>query len=171
MKHLRIILAGIGLSAGLIRAAEPIPAVPQITSRTVTTEHQAPVVGLAPAVGSGRATHATIRRDVIAAVEQVLALHGNPPFAELVTNDAALAASLRDRLDAVRDREKLNKEVAELTSRRVELLEELARKEAELAYARDQTAKLSATIQRVTTELARIQTGMAADAAPAVPAP
>jgi chromosome segregation ATPase len=76
-------------------------------------------------------------------------------------------------LDAVRDREKLNTEVTALTERRTLLLEELARKEAELAFAREQTAKLSATISRVSGELTRIQSGMAADAAPApaVPAP
>lgn len=165
MKYLRILLAGVGFSAGAaVHAADPVPSsVTQIPSRTVDVGRNQ----LTVQPESGAVSPANIRRDVIAAVEQVLALHGNPPFAELVTNDSNLAASLRERLDAVRDREKLTKEVTELTARKSALLEELARKEAELAYAREQTAKLSATIQRVTAELDRIKTGMASDAAPA----
>lgn len=143
----RVLDAG---SAGNMSRAVPIPAA------------SAPTTPFPPAD-----RNAVIRRDVIAAVEQVLALHGNPPFAELVTNDPALAASLRARLDAVRDREKLTAEVAALAERRTLILEELARKEAELAFAREQTARLSATITRVSGELTRIQSGMAADAAPA----
>jgi hypothetical protein len=145
---------------------------PSTVSASVASAAPAPAPAAGPAAQTPEQS-AKIRRDVIAAVEQVLALHGNPPFAELVTNDQTLVAALRQRLDAVRDRDRLERETQELATRKAALIAELAQKEKELTYAREQVALLSGTIARVSGEMKRIQESMATQAtvAPAAVAP
>jgi hypothetical protein len=95
-----------------------------------------------------------IRRRVAAAVEEVLALYGNPPFAEVITNDQPKAAALRAQLAMIGQVEALRAEVASLTARKEALQLEVEAKEKELAYFRDQAAKLrqaiDVTVERLT---------------------
>jgi hypothetical protein len=113
-----------------------------------------------------------MRRRISSAVEEILALYGNPPFAEVVTNDAIKAAALRAHLSLVGQTESLRVEVASLTARKAAMQAEVDAKEKELEYFRAQAARLQqaleVTVQRLTQMPSIVD---AADTSPAAVAP
>lgn len=83
-----------------------------------------------------------------AAIEEIAQLYGNPVFLQVFTNDPSRAAELKERLGAVRTREAVEKEEAELERKRDELLADIALKEREAARLNGRLAR-----QRVALEL------------------
>lgn len=108
-----------------------------------------------------------MRRRIAAAVEDILSLYGNPPFAEVITNDQVRAAALRSQLALVGQAESLRTEIANLTATRDNLAAQVAAKERELAYFREQAATLQQTLAASLDRLTKIpQTPQPGPAAP-----
>jgi len=97
-----------------------------------------------------------MRRRIAAAVEEILSLYGNPPFAEVITNDQVRAAALRAQLAKVAKAESLTSEIAKLTEQRDGLALQVQAKERELAYFREQTINLQQTLAATLDRLSKV---------------
>lgn len=97
-----------------------------------------------------------MRQRVAAAVEEVLSLYGNPQFAEVITNDPVKAATLRAQLALVSQADTLRAEVVSLQTKKESLVSEVAAKEKELAYFRNQVTRLRQTLSVAIDRLAQM---------------
>lgn len=157
MKRLLILLGLAGVLAAELVAAET-------RATTKSTSVAAETTGLLAEAKEPRANMAQVRKDVVAAVDQVLALHGNPPFAELINNNPALAAKLNERLRLVASFQQVQKDLLEAEAQKKRLGEELAQRQKELDFARESAGRLRSLIDVTMKDLARIQEQMSAAA-------
>lgn len=133
---------------------------PRVKERVVTLSAPA-AAAPAPVVQSDvvdvDAKRAEIKRKVIAAVEEVLMRYGNPPFAEIITNDPAKAAQIKERLETVRDGERLRAEIEAMIAKKEALAVEIALKETEIEQARLNAGRMRVMIDKTVLELKRAQ--------------
>jgi hypothetical protein len=103
------------------------------------------------------ASKADIDRQVMRAIEEVLMRFGNPPYAEIVTNDPVKAEELRYRLNAVQSGSKIKSEIDGLEARKSVLIAEVQQRENETARMRMDIARLHRVLTNTLNELSRTQ--------------
>jgi peptidoglycan hydrolase CwlO-like protein len=108
----------------------------------------------------GSASKAEIDAGVMSAVEGVLARFGNPPYAEVITNDPVKAQELHMRLNAVKDADKLRAEIQQLTKQRDTLRAENQRTQDELTQNRTEIMRLYRNIDAAINKLNEAQRGL-----------
>ncbi|AHF94991.1 hypothetical protein OPIT5_00210 (plasmid) [Opitutaceae bacterium TAV5] len=87
-------------------------------------------------------------------------LYGNPPFAEIITNDPGRASEIRRRLAIVKDADAIKAEITALTDKKENLLAQIALRETELNKARLDLGRLRQLIDQTIDTLKTAQTSM-----------